>query len=126
METAAAVEIEQGRLWRYFLDDFHRCLKKSSQKTLRLFHSYHRPDGDSDNQKQKSFQRKKPLMVAMEIRKEHGFPQPRGQHNGSGNQRSKHETAVHLKHATFWSEEWGAPHSSLADGSSFDERERKL
>jgi hypothetical protein len=27
METAAAEEIEQGRLRRYFLDDFHRCLE---------------------------------------------------------------------------------------------------
>jgi len=45
METAAAVEIEQGRLRQYFLDDFHRCLKKSAEKRRRLFHSYHRPDG---------------------------------------------------------------------------------
>ena len=28
METAAAVEIQQGGLRRYFLDDFHRCLEK--------------------------------------------------------------------------------------------------
>jgi hypothetical protein len=28
-----------------FLDDFHRCLKKSAEKRRRLFHSYHRPDG---------------------------------------------------------------------------------
>jgi hypothetical protein len=45
VETAAAVEIEQGSLRRYLLDDFHRCLEKPPQKTLRLFHSYHRPDG---------------------------------------------------------------------------------
>jgi putative transposase len=49
VETAAAVEIKQGCLRRYFLDDFHRCLKKSPQKTLRLFHSYHRPGGGYDN-----------------------------------------------------------------------------
>lgn len=28
METAAAVEIEQGGLRRYFLEDFHCCLEK--------------------------------------------------------------------------------------------------
>ena len=28
METAAAVEIEQGRLRQHSLDDFHRCLEK--------------------------------------------------------------------------------------------------
>jgi hypothetical protein len=28
METAAAMEIEQGCLRRLFLDDFHRCLEK--------------------------------------------------------------------------------------------------
>jgi len=28
METAAAVEIDQGGLRRYFLEDFHRCLEK--------------------------------------------------------------------------------------------------
>jgi hypothetical protein len=50
VETAAAVEIKQGCLRRFFLDDFHRCLKKSPHKTLRLFHSYHRPDdGGYDN-----------------------------------------------------------------------------
>ena len=50
VETAAAVEIDQGSLRQYSLDDFHRCLKKSPQKTLRLFHSYHRPDaGGYDN-----------------------------------------------------------------------------
>jgi hypothetical protein len=27
METATAVEIEQGSLRQYFLDDFHRCLE---------------------------------------------------------------------------------------------------
>jgi hypothetical protein len=74
VETAAAVEIEQGRLRRYPLDDFHRCLKKSSQKTLRLFHSYHRPDGDDYD-----------------------------------NNINFSETAIHLKDASFWSEEWGAP-----------------
>jgi len=25
------------------IDDFHRCLEKATQQTLRLFHSYHRP-----------------------------------------------------------------------------------
>jgi hypothetical protein len=45
METAAAVEIDQGSLRRNLLDDFHRCLKKSAEKRRRLFHSYHRPDG---------------------------------------------------------------------------------
>ena len=74
METAAAVEIEKGCLRRFSLEDFHRCLKKSSQKPLRLFHSYHRPDGgDYDNKVNFS------------------------------------ETAIHLKVASFWSEEWGAP-----------------
>jgi hypothetical protein len=29
VETAAAVEIDKGSLRRLFLDDFHRCLKKS-------------------------------------------------------------------------------------------------
>jgi hypothetical protein len=29
METAAAVEIEQGRLRRLLLDDFHRCCGKA-------------------------------------------------------------------------------------------------
>ena len=33
METAAAVEIEQGRLRQFSLDDFHRCLGKP-RKTL--------------------------------------------------------------------------------------------
>ena len=27
------------------LDDLHRCLKKPPQKTLRLFHRYHKPYG---------------------------------------------------------------------------------
>jgi hypothetical protein len=40
VETAAAVEIDKGSLRRFFLDDFHRCLKKPAQKPLRLFHSY--------------------------------------------------------------------------------------
>ena len=46
METAAAMEIGEGGLRRLFLDDFHRCLEKPAQKTLQLFHSYHRPGGD--------------------------------------------------------------------------------
>src|SRR5215510_9312736 len=46
VETAAAVEIGQGGLRRLFLDDFHRCLEKPTQKTLRLFHSSHRPGSD--------------------------------------------------------------------------------
>ena len=32
-----------GGLRRLLLDDFHRCLEKPTQKTLQLFHSYHRP-----------------------------------------------------------------------------------
>ena len=40
VETAAAVEIDSGGLRQLFLDDFHRCLKKPTQKPLRLFHSY--------------------------------------------------------------------------------------
>jgi hypothetical protein len=40
VETAAAVEIDSGGLRQLFLDDFHRCLKKPTQKLLRLFHSY--------------------------------------------------------------------------------------
>jgi len=46
VETAAALEIGKGGLRRLSLDDFHRCLEKSTHKTLRLSHSYHRPDGD--------------------------------------------------------------------------------
>jgi hypothetical protein len=30
----------------FFLMIFHGCLEKPAQKTLRLFHSYHRPGGD--------------------------------------------------------------------------------
>ena len=45
VETAAAVEIDKGRLRRLFLNDFQRCLKKPVQTTLRLFHRYHKPDG---------------------------------------------------------------------------------
>ena len=45
VETATAVEIDKGSLRRLFLDDFHRCLKKSTHKTLRLFHSYHKLGG---------------------------------------------------------------------------------
>jgi hypothetical protein len=41
METAAAVEIEQGRLRQYSLDDFHRCLEKPAG----FSHSFHRPGG---------------------------------------------------------------------------------
>src|SRR6476659_1291481 len=37
------------RLRRLLLDDFHRCLEKPAHKSLRLFHSYHRPDGDQLN-----------------------------------------------------------------------------
>jgi hypothetical protein len=39
VETAAAVEIDKGGLRQLLLDDFHRFLKKSTHKTLRLFHS---------------------------------------------------------------------------------------
>jgi hypothetical protein len=45
VETATAVEIDKGSLRRLFLDDFHRCLKKSTHKTLRLFHSYYKLGG---------------------------------------------------------------------------------
>jgi len=31
METAAAMEIDQGSLRQYFLDDFHRCLENSAE-----------------------------------------------------------------------------------------------
>ena len=41
METAAAVEIEQGRLRQYSLDAFHRCLEKPAG----FSHSFHRPGG---------------------------------------------------------------------------------
>lgn len=41
METAAAVEIEQGCLRQYSLDDFHRCLEKPAG----FSHSFHRPGG---------------------------------------------------------------------------------
>src|SRR5438034_6195924 len=34
------MKIEQGGLRQHLFDDFHRGLKKSAQKTLRLFHSY--------------------------------------------------------------------------------------
>jgi hypothetical protein len=50
---------ERGGLWKLpqpwksekvafgdiFIDDFHRCLEKPPQRTLRLFHSSHRPGG---------------------------------------------------------------------------------
>src|SRR5581483_10997960 len=41
VETAAAVEIQQGGLRRLFLDDFHSCLEKPAHQTRRLFHRYH-------------------------------------------------------------------------------------
>src|SRR5579885_2523059 len=41
LETAAAVEIQQGGLRRLFLDDFHSCLEKPAHQTRRLFHRYH-------------------------------------------------------------------------------------
>src|SRR5262245_32726022 len=47
VETGAAMEIKKGGFRRFFLDDFHRCLEKPTLKTLWLFHSYHRPGGDS-------------------------------------------------------------------------------
>jgi hypothetical protein len=37
VETAAAVEIDSGGLRQLFLDDFHRCLKKPTQKTASAF-----------------------------------------------------------------------------------------
>src|SRR5688572_9943083 len=36
VETAAAMEIDKGCLRQFLLDDFHTCLEKPSQKTLRL------------------------------------------------------------------------------------------
>ena len=44
METAAAVEIDQGGLRQLLLHDFHHCLEKPPQKTLRLSHSSHSAD----------------------------------------------------------------------------------
>jgi len=38
-----------GGLRQHFLDDFLSCLKKPTPKTLRLFHRYHRPDGNELN-----------------------------------------------------------------------------
>jgi hypothetical protein len=40
VETDTTMKIEQGGLRQHLLDDFHRGLKKSAQRTLRLFHSY--------------------------------------------------------------------------------------
>ena len=40
VQTDAAVEIDCGGLRQLFLDDSHRCLKKPTQKPLRLFHRY--------------------------------------------------------------------------------------
>ena len=40
VETAAAVEIDSGGLRQLFVDDSHRCLKKPTQKPLRLFLRY--------------------------------------------------------------------------------------
>jgi len=39
-KLAHLMEIDQGGLRHHSLDDFHSCLKKPPQKTLRLFHSY--------------------------------------------------------------------------------------
>jgi hypothetical protein len=41
METAAAMEIENGGLRPFPFDDFHRCLEKPAG----FSHSFHRPDG---------------------------------------------------------------------------------
>jgi hypothetical protein len=47
VETAAAMEIDQGGLRRLLLDDFHRCLKKTCAKTAPAFFTVpHRPDDD--------------------------------------------------------------------------------
>jgi hypothetical protein len=47
VETAAAMEIDQGGLRRLFLDDFHSCLKKACAKTAPAFFTApHRPDDD--------------------------------------------------------------------------------
>jgi hypothetical protein len=48
--NCAAMEIDKGGLRRLHVDDFHRCLKKSTHKTLRLFHSSHRLDGGYQQQ----------------------------------------------------------------------------
>ena len=37
VETAAAVEIDKGGLRQLFLDDFHRCLKKTYAKNAAAF-----------------------------------------------------------------------------------------
>jgi hypothetical protein len=44
VETAAAVEIDKGGLRRFLLMISTSCLKKPSQKPLRLFHSSNRLD----------------------------------------------------------------------------------
>jgi hypothetical protein len=47
VETAAAVEIDQGGLRQHLLDDFHHCLKKAFAKTASAFFTVtHRPDSD--------------------------------------------------------------------------------
>jgi len=45
VETVTAVEIQTRWPSAFYFMDFHRCLKKPPQRTLRLFHSYHRPGG---------------------------------------------------------------------------------
>jgi hypothetical protein len=50
VETAAAVEIDQGGLRRFFLDDFHNGLKKASAKTLQLFFTVPTGSATADNQ----------------------------------------------------------------------------
>jgi hypothetical protein len=47
VETAAVVEIGQGGLRHFFLDDFHDCLKKACAKTAPAFFTVpHRLDDD--------------------------------------------------------------------------------
>jgi len=40
------VEIGSGGPSAFSIDDFHRCLEKPTQQTLRLFHSYHQARHD--------------------------------------------------------------------------------
>jgi hypothetical protein len=83
VETAAGVEIGVRSLRRYSLDDFHNLLGKASAgKTLRLSHSFPSADGHIKTPKPRIgniFSAEDTLMVAMEIRKDGGFPQPRVQ-----------------------------------------------
>jgi hypothetical protein len=73
VKTAAAAEIEKGCLRRFSLEDFHCCLKKASQKPLRLFHSYHRPAGGNyDNNG--NFQRLRSTLKSPVVGPKNGEP----------------------------------------------------